>query len=41
MKGARKIGKLAKIGVALYVAQAAAGVAAGVGWALWHSFGGG
>jgi hypothetical protein len=39
--GVSKIGKAAKIGAALYVAQAAAGVAGGVGWALWHSFGGG
>jgi hypothetical protein len=39
--GVNKIGKLAKLGAALYVAQAAAGAAAGVGWALWHTFGGG
>ena len=39
--GVSKIGKVAKIGAYIYAAQAAAGVAGGIGWALWHSFGGG
>jgi hypothetical protein len=32
--------KFAKIGVTLYLAQAAVGVAGGIAWALWHTFGG-
>ena len=39
--GVEKIGRAAKIGAYIYAAQAAAGVAGGIGWALWHTFGGG
>ena len=39
--GVEKIGKVAKVAAKLYVAQAALGAAAGVGWALWHTLGGG
>ena len=39
--GVEKIGKAVKSGTYIYAAQAAAGVARGIGWALWHTFGGG